>query len=132
MVVVVTSGYFDPLHIGHLRLLEEAKKLGDYLCVIVNNDQQAKLKKGKPFMPEKERLAIIEALKPVDDVFLSIDTDKTIRETLRAIKPQIFAKGGDSTIDNVPELDICKELGIEVVFGVGGEKIQSSSWLTKK
>lgn len=124
MIKVCTSGYFNPVHIGHIRLMEEAKKLGDYLIVIVNNDEQVKLKGSKPFMKELERCAIIKALRCVDEVVLSIDADRTIIKTLTMIKPDIFAKGGDSTPDNVPEKDICK-----IVYGVGGGKIQSSSWL---
>ncbi len=126
MVKVCTSGYMNPLHIGHIKLMEEAKKLGDYLVVIVNNDLQVKLKGSKPFMNEKERCDIIRALRCVDEVVLSIDTDRTIIKTLTLIKPEIFAKGGDSTPENVPEKDICK-----IVYGVGGGKIQSSSWLLK-
>lgn len=130
--IVCTSGYFDPLHIGHLRLLEDAKKLGDWLVVIINNDKQAEMKKGKPFMPALERKKIIEALRIVDEVIISIDEDRTVRETLRLVKPHVFAKGGDSVPENVPELVICDELGIEAVFDIGGGKIQSSSWLIKK
>ncbi len=127
MVKICTSGYFNPVHIGHIRLLEEAKKLGDYLVVIVNNDAQVKLKGSKPFMKEIERCAIIKALRCVDEVVLSIDTDRTIIKTLTMIQPDIFAKGGDSTPDNVPEKGIC-----EIVYGIGGGKIQSSSWLKEK
>ena len=130
--IVVTSGYFDPLHVGHIRLLEDAKKLGDWLVVIVNNDKQASVKKGKPFMPAEERAKVIQALKVVDEVIVSLDDDQTVRLTLRHIKPHVFAKGGDSVPENVPELEICRELGIEAVFGVGGEEIQSRYWLKKK
>lgn len=124
---ICTSGYFNCLHIGHILLLEEAKKLGDWLTVIVNNDEQVKLKGSKPFMKEIERCAIIKALRCVDEVVLSIDADRTILKTLTMIKPDIFAKGGDSTPDNVPEKGIC-----EIVYGVGGDKIQSSSWLKSR
>lgn len=127
MIRVATSGYFNPLHVGHLRLLEEAKLLGDYLIVIVNNDEQVKLKGSKPFMNETERCEIVRGIRYVDSVVLSIDNDRTVCKTLEMIKPDIFAKGGDSTVENVPEQDICK-----VVFGIGGEKIQSSSWLKEK
>ncbi len=132
MIKVVTSGYFNPLHIGHVTLFREAKRLGDYLIVIVNNDHQVKLKGSKPFMDEKERCAIIKALKYVDEVVLSIDRDKTIKRTLSMIRPNIFAKGGDSTPLNVPEIDVCNKYDIEIVYGVGGGKIQSSSWLKAK
>ncbi len=129
MIYVVTSGYFNPLHIGHLKLIEEASKLGGYLTVIVNNDDQVLLKSGKPFMNEKERCAIVRALKYVDEVVLSVDSDRTICKTLEMLKPNIFAKGGDSTIDNIPEREICDKFDISIVLGVGGDKIQSSSWL---
>ena len=97
MVRVVTSGYFDPLHVGHLECLEKASKLGDKLIVIVNSDLQAKLKKGESFMKEEDRMKIVSALKCVDEVFLSIDKDKSQCESLRHINPDIFAKGGDRT-----------------------------------
>lgn len=127
MRIVATSGYFNPLHTGHLRLLKEAKKHGDYLVVIVNNDEQVKLKGSVPFMNQDERVEILKAIKYVDKVVLSIDKDRTVVETLRRINPDIFVKGGDSTEENVPE----SKLGISIIFGVGGNKTQSSSWLLK-
>lgn len=130
MIKVCTSGYFNPIHIGHLRLLEEAKKLGDYLVVIVNNDNQVDLKGGH-FMSEYERLEIVKSIKWVDEVILSIDNDRTVLNTLKQVKPDIFAKGGDSVENNVPELELCNSLNIKVIFNVGGDKIQSSSWLKK-
>tara|TARA_Y100000593_G_scaffold35377_1_gene69247 strand:+ start:306 stop:713 length:408 start_codon:yes stop_codon:yes gene_type:complete len=129
MKVVVTSGYFDPLHVGHLECLEMAAELGDILIVIINSDLQAKLKKGKSFMNERDRLKIVSALRCVDEVFLSIDKDKSQCESLRFLNPDIFAKGGDRMSDEIPELKVCKELGIEIVDGLG-EKIRSSSDLT--
>ena len=129
MKTVVASGYFDPLHIGHIRYLREAKKLGDKLIVILNNDKQAKLKKGRSFMPVNEREEILKSLEFVDEVVISEDEDLSVCKTLEMLKPDIFAKGGDRTIDNIPEKEICEKLGIKMVFGVGGEKIQSSSWL---
>lgn len=129
-ILVVTSGYFDPLHKGHLELFSRAKKLGTKLVVIVNNDGQAKLKKGFSFMPEKERLAVVSSLKMVDRVVLAVDKDGTVCETLKLLKPDIFAKGGDSTLDNVPEKEICEKFGIRLAMGLG-DKIQSSSWLIK-
>ena len=129
LIIVSTSGYFDPLHVGHLECLEMAKELGDRLIVIINSDLQAKLKKGKSFMNENDRLKIVLALKCVDHAFLSIDKDKSQCETLRYIKPDIFAKGGDRMSDEIPESKICKELGIDIVDGLG-EKIRSSSDLT--
>lgn len=129
-ILVATSGYFDPLHRGHLELFSLAKKLGTKLVVIVNNDEQAKLKKGFSFMSEEERLAVISSLRVVDKAVLSIDKDKTICKTLELLRPHIFAKGGDSTLNNVPEKEICEKLGIQLVLGLGN-KIQSSSWLLK-
>lgn len=131
MVKVCTSGYYNPVHIGHIKLLEEAAKLGDWLVVIVNNDVQVGLKGSKPFMNETERCDIIRSIKYVDEVILSIDVDKTINKTLRMIKPNIFVKGGDSTPLNVPEQQTCNEIGCSIVYDVGGDKIQSSSWLKK-
>ena len=126
---VVTSGYFDPLHIGHLECLELAKGLGDSLIVIVNSDHQAKLKKGRSFMSEQDRMKIVSSLKCVDSVFLSIDKDKTQCESLKYLNPDIFAKGGDRTSDEIPEASICKELNITIVDGLG-KKIRSSSGYT--
>lgn len=129
-IVVATSGYFDPLHKGHLELFRKARELGTKLVVIVNNDYQAQLKKGAPFMSEQERIDIIKSLKGVDGVILAVDKDRTVSKTLNELKPDIFAKGGDSTLVNVPEREICQKLGIRLVLGLG-EKIQSSSWLLK-
>lgn len=129
--VVVTSGYFDPIHAGHIELFEKAKALGDRLVVIVNNDAQAKLKKGFAFMPQDERMKIVRAIRYVDDVFLSIDNDRTVCKSLEAIKPDIFAKGGDRTAGEIPEAAVCRKLGIKIIDGLG-EKIQSSSELVKR
>ena len=126
MKIVAVSGYFDPLHVGHIEYFRLAKELGDRLIVILNNDEQAALKKGKPFMPLEERKKIIEAIKYVDEVFISIDKDKSICESLRHLKPDIFAKGGDRFAYEIPEAKVCEELGIKIVDGVGA-KIQSSS-----
>lgn len=130
--IVAVSGYFNPIHIGHIRMFEQAKKLGEKLIVIVNNDKQVKLKKSIPFMNERERIEIIKALRVVDDVILSIDKDKTVCETLKLIKPNIFANGGDRKLNNIPESTVCKEIKCKMVFNIGyGGKIQSSSWLLK-
>lgn len=129
--VVATSGYFNPLHVGHVRMLEDAKRLGDILIVIVNNDRQVGLKGSVPFMSEGERIEIVRALKCVDQVVLSKDRDGTVKKTLIELAPDIFAKGGDSEPMNTPEIDTCRVLGICVFFGVGGPKIQSSSELIK-
>ena len=132
--IVVVSGGFDPIHVGHIRLFQEARKLGDKLVVIVNNDNWLKLKKGVAFMPERERKEIIEALTCVDRVVLTqheLETkDISICKDLEKLRPNIFANGGDRTGKNIPELDICKQINCQIVFNVGqGGKIQSSSWL---
>lgn len=129
MKKVAISGYFDPIHVGHLEYIELSKKLGDYLIVIVNNNHQCVLKKGKPFMDEKDRIKIVEAIEWVDEVFLSIDMDKTVCKSLEAIKPNIFTNGGDRTNEEIPESMVCKKYGIDILDGLG-KKIRSSSDLT--
>ena len=128
--VVAVSGYFNPIHKGHIDLFREAKKLGDKLIVILNNDNQVKMKGSKAFMEEQERKAIIEAIRHVDEVVISIDEDGTQRKTIEKLKPHIFANGGDRRNENdIPEAEICRKYGIQMVFNVGGNKVQSSSWL---
>lgn len=127
-MIVAASGYFDPIHIGHIEYLKLAKALGGKLIVIVNNDKQAKLKKGSSFMDEKERLEIVKSIRYVDDVFLSIDEDATVCKSLEKLKPDIFAKGGDRNTSNIPEIEVCNKYNIKIVDGLG-EKIQSSSTL---
>jgi len=129
MKTVVVSGYFDPIHVGHLEYLKLAKDLGDKLIVIVNNNEQCILKKGKPFMDELDRLEIVKSLKMVDDVFLSIDKDKSVIRSLEILKPNIFANGGDRNTNEVPESVICKKYNIKMIDGLGN-KIRSSSDLT--
>ena len=129
MKTVVVSGYFDPVHVGHLEYLKLAKDLGDKLIVIVNNNEQCVLKKGKPFMDELDRLEIVKSLKMVDDVFLSIDKDKSVCKSLEILKPDIFANGGDRNTNEVPESIICKKYNIMMIDGLGN-KIRSSSDLT--
>lgn len=129
MKTVAVSGYFDPPHAGHVALFEEAKKLGDVLIVIVNNDAQQKLKGSVPFMRLAERVTLLQALKPVDMVVVSVDKDPTVCKTLEAVRPDIFANGGDRCEGNVPESSVCETLGIKMVYGVGGGKINSSSKL---
>ena len=126
---VAVSGYFDPIHIGHLEYLRMAKELGDSLVVIVNNNYQCKLKKGKHFMDENDRVEIVKALRFVDEVFLSVDNDRTVCKSLEEIKPDIFANGGDRVTSEVPETPICKKFNIRMVDGLG-DKIRSSSSLT--
>jgi cytidyltransferase-like protein len=129
MKKVAISGYFDPIHIGHLEYIKLARELGDYLIVIVNNDKQAYLKKGKSFMCEDDRLQIVSQIKGVDKAVMSIDEDKTVCKTLDFIKPDIFANGGDRSNSEIPEFKICKENGTQVMDGLGN-KIRSSSDLT--
>ena len=128
-ISVAVSGYFDPIHVGHLEYLKMAKELGDFLIVIVNNNQQCILKKGKSFMDENDRVEIVRALGIVDKVFLSIDTDRTVCKSLEEIKPDIFANGGDRSTDEIPETSICKKYNIKMIDGLG-DKIRSSSSLT--
>tara|TARA_S200002703_G_scaffold23769_3_gene20628 strand:- start:109 stop:537 length:429 start_codon:yes stop_codon:yes gene_type:complete len=134
---VVVSGYFNPLHLGHLELFEKAREAGDMLIVIVNSDLQRKLKGSKEFQTEKERLEIIRALRNVDMAYLSIDQDSTQIKTLEMLYTRYviegglklaFANGGDQNNDTIPERSICEGLGIELIDGLGN-KIQSSSWL---
>ena len=129
MKVVAVSGYFDPIHVGHLEYLKMAKSLGDKLVVIINSDYQAELKKGKSFMPEQDRLEIVQALRCVDEVFLSIDKDKSVCKSLEYLKPNIFANGGDRSLEEIPETAVMKKNNIEMVDGLG-EKIRSSSEIT--
>lgn len=126
LTVVATSGYFDPLHVGHIEYLEKAKSLGDKLIVIVNSDEQAKLKKGKSFMTEGDRLKIIKSLRCVDEAFIAIDTNSSVSRSLRLCVPHIFANGGDRSEEEIPEAQTCRELRIEMVDGLG-RKIRSSS-----
>lgn len=131
-VIVAVSGYFNPLHVGHLDMIEMAKKLGDKLVVIVNNDYQVKLKGSVPFMTLADRVRIIKALRAVDEVFVSIDRDKTVCKSLSKIRPDIFANGGDRhTLNDVPEYPVCQKLNISMVDGLG-KKIRASSELIKK
>jgi cytidyltransferase-like protein len=128
---VAVSGGFDPIHIGHVRMIREASKLGK-VVVILNNDAFLMRKKGLVFMPLEERKEILENIKGVDSVFVSIDEDDSVNKSLEAVRPDIFANGGDRKAENeIREAEICKRLGIEMVFNVGGGKVQSSSWLTK-
>ncbi len=137
--IVMVSGGFDPVHIGHVRLFNEAKKLGDKLVVVINNDNWLKLKKGYVFMPEHERKEIIEAFEAVDRVILSSHKKNTkdisITEDIRSLRPHIFAKGGDRHVGNIPspEVLVCEEIGCKIINDVGhGGKVQSSSDLVKK
>ena len=135
---VIVSGYFNPLHKGHLEYFNNAKALTDELFVIVNNDYQRELKGSKPFQDEEERLLIVSNIKAVDKAILSIDQDRTVCETIRLLANEYgadydlaFANGGDQNNDTIPETPVCKELGVALIEGLG-DKIQSSSWLLSK
>lgn len=130
MMIVCASGYFNPLHSGHIEYLERAKALGNYLIVIVNSDKQREIKGSKYFMNQDERMKIVKSLRCVDEVVLAIDSDGTVCKTIESLnpRPHIFAKGGDRNSTEVPEGAVCRRLGIAMVDGLG-EKIQSSSWL---
>lgn len=130
-VIVAVSGYFNPIHVGHLQLFKKAKALGDYLVVIVNNDRQVGLKGSVPFLSEADRVEIVGAIRWVDEAFLSIDKDRSVCASLRKVKPDIFANGGDRNQGNIPEDAVCEELGIRMVDNVGGGKLRSSSILLK-
>jgi len=137
--IVIVSGYFNPLHKGHLEYFEQAKQHGDELWVIVNSDLQRELKDSKEFMEEDERLQIVQALRVVDQAIISIDKDRTVRESIGLIAVFMFSQnsqiafcnGGDQTNETIPEREVCEELGIELIDGLG-DKVQSSSWLLKE
>ena len=137
MRIVVVSGYFNPLHKGHIEYFNKSKEYGDKLYVIVNNDKQRELKGSKEFQDEDERMFIIQNLKMVDRVFLSMDTDRHVCQTISTIHSLedssdelFFANGGDQINDTIPERQVCDWLGIKLIDGMG-DKIQSSSWLIK-
>ena len=158
--VIIVSGYFNPLHKGHIEYFNMAKDRGDKLFVIVNSDLQRALKGSKEFMNQDERLCIVQNLKMVDAAIISVDRDRTVCDSLRFIHSLYtqfppfdfytqfppfdfshvgllgeaalaFANGGDQNNDTIPESAVCKELGIELIDNLG-EKIQSSSWLLKE
>jgi len=135
---VIVSGYFNPLHKGHLELFEKAKEIGDLLIVIVNNDKQRELKGSKFFQDQDERIRIIRALSLVDMAWISVDEDSTQNATLKVMVDKFygsmklaFANGGDQNNDTIPEAEICRQFNIELIDGLG-DKIQSSSWLLEK
>ena len=135
---IIVSGYFNPLHKGHLEYFINAKAQGDLLFVIVNSDHQRALKESKEFQQEDERLFIVQHIKEVDHALISIDQDRTVCKTIELLHQQYsnthqlaFANGGDQNNQSIPEQPICDKLGIELIDGLG-DKIQSSSWLLKK
>ena len=136
--LIIVSGYFNPLHKGHLELFEKAKEVGDLLCVIVNNDIQREMKGSKFFQDQDERIRIIRALSIVDMAWISVDEDSTQNATLKVMVDKFygsmklaFANGGDQNNDTIPEAEVCKMFDIELIDGLG-DKIQSSSWLLGK
>lgn len=136
--LIIVSGYFNPIHKGHIEYFQNARLYGDKLCVIVNSDFQRELKGSKPFMNEEERAFIVSNIKGVDQVIAACDKDRTVCETLRAIASMFedqyelfFANGGDQNNDTIPEKPVCEELGIKLIDGLG-DKIQSSSWLLER
>jgi len=136
--IIIVSGYFNPIHKGHLEYFIHAKEKGDLLFVIVNSDHQRNLKGSKEFQKEDERLFIVEHIKEVDQAFLSIDQDRTVCKTLEMLHSKFgethhlsFANGGDQNNNSIPEVPTCQTLGIKLIDGLG-QKIQSSSWLLNK
>ena len=138
MKIAIVSGYFNPLHKGHLEYFEKAKSCGDLLFVIINSDYQRELKGSEFFQDENERILIISSLRIVNKAILSIDQDRTVQATIEKIYKDnnrkydlAFANGGDQSNKTIPEKTICENLGIQLIDGLG-DKIQSSSWLLKK
>jgi len=135
---IIVSGYFNPIHKGHLEYFNNAKAIADQLFVIVNNDNQRELKGSREFQDENERMIIVSNIKAVDKAILSIDNDRTVRETIKMIAEQfgeefelVFANGGDQNNDTIPERLVCEQMNVALIDGLG-DKIQSSSWLIKK
>ncbi len=130
---VIVSGYFSPLHVGHLDMIEAAAGLGDRLIVIVNNNDQQLAKKGKLILDEQDRLRLVRALRAVDDAFIAVDQDRTVSESIRLAATKypdhhlIFANGGDRQPGFVPESAVCEECGVDMVFAVGGDAKADSS-----
>ena len=135
---VIVSGYFNPIHKGHLEYFNNSRALADELFVIVNNDAQRVLKGSKEFQNQEERMIIVSNIKAVDKAILSVDEDRTVCATLKKIAQDYgseyklsFANGGDQNNDTIPERPVCEEMGISLIDGLG-DKIQSSSWLLNK
>lgn len=134
MKVTIVSGFFNPLHGGHLDMIEAAARMGDRLIVVVNNDVQQVMKKGKVILNEQNRVRLMRALRDVDEAVLSIDSDETVIKTLQAIAEKhpndelVFANGGDRDSETaIPETDVCRRNNIQMVFGVGGDDKADSS-----
>ena len=128
---IVVSGGFDPIHIGHIRMILAASKLGKVI-VVLNSDKWLMRKKGYIFMPWEERAEIIQSINGVEEIVSVDDSDGTVCEALKRLKPAMFGNGGDRTNKNTPEIALCKELGIKMIWRLGGRKIQSSTDLVKE
>ena len=135
---IIVSGYFNPIHKGHLEYFNKAKENSDKLFVIVNSDLQRELKRSKAFQDEEERMIIVSNIKAVDKAILSVDKDRTVCATIEKIVNEYgneyelaFANGGDQNNDTIPEKPICEKLNVHLIDGLG-DKIQSSSWLIGK
>lgn len=132
-VAVIVSGYFSPLHVGHLDMIEAAAALGDKLVVIVNNNAQQVAKKGKLIIDETDRLRLVQALGVVDEAIIAVDDDRTVCQSLKVVAEAngdhelIFANGGDRKPEFVPEAEVCDQYGIRLEYGVGGENKADSS-----
>lgn len=128
--IVLTSGGYDPLHPGHISSIQDSKRYGDLVVVVVNGDAFLRAKKGKAFQDLETRCLVVSAIRGVDYVVpFEIEGDQTVREALRRLRPNVFTKGGDRLdATTIPEWDVCEDLGIEVVTGVGEDKRWSSSW----
>ena len=135
---IIVSGYFNPIHKGHLEYFNNAKAIADKLFVIVNNDHQRALKGSREFQDESERMIIVSNIKAVDKAILSVDKDRTVCATIQMMAEQYgnefdlgFANGGDQNNETIPERTVCEEMNVALIDGLG-DKIQSSSWLLKK
>jgi len=132
--IAIVSGYFNPLHVGHVRMMREAKQLHDLLIVIVNNDDQQIMKKGRIIIPENDRCEVVSSIKYVDRTILSVDPDASVCMTLSGIRKEypydalIFANGGDrSDASTIAEARLCETLGVDIKFGIGGYAKKDSS-----
>jgi D-beta-D-heptose 7-phosphate kinase/D-beta-D-heptose 1-phosphate adenosyltransferase len=128
---IIISGGFDPIHVGHVRMIQAAANYGE-VTVVVNSDDWLMRKKGYVFMPFEERCEVLQAIRGVSGTASVDDADNTVCEALRRLKPTMFGNGGDRTDKNTPEQDVCEDLGIHMLFGLGGGKVQSSSELVEK
>jgi cytidyltransferase-like protein len=132
-ITVAVSGAFDPIHVGHIRYIREAAKLGDRLIIILNSDDFLLRKKGFIFRPFQDRKEILESIKGVDEVIASVDDDQTVCKTLELVKPDIFAKGGYwIDTENIPEAETCHSIGCRLLTNVGGGKIRADKELDSK